>query len=87
MGSKAKMLLEAGAFADLGPKARRRLVFTRFDCLSLPQLAAKRGDFELLQILLDHGASIDSPAGFYSGGTCLQIAAGVSNIAIVRFFD
>lgn len=49
------------------------------------QAAVERGSPEMLRMLLQYGADVDGPAGYYCGATCLQLAVGSGNIGLVRF--
>jgi hypothetical protein len=49
------------------------------------QVAVQYGGPEMLPLLLEYGADMDYPAGYYCGATCLQLAAGAGNIGLVHF--
>lgn len=49
------------------------------------QLAVERSSPEMLQLLMQYGADVNHPAGYYRGATCLQLAAGAGMIGLVRF--
>lgn len=47
------------------------------------QCAVESHNPKMLQLLLDHGATVECPAGFRGGATCLQLAAGAGDIGLV----
>lgn len=47
------------------------------------QSAVESHNPKMLQLLLDHGATVECPAGFNGGATCLQLAAGAGDIGLV----
>lgn len=47
------------------------------------QSAVESHSPKMLQLLLDYGATVECPAGYYCGATCLQLATGAGDIGLV----
>lgn len=47
------------------------------------QSAVESHSPKMLQLLLDYGAIVGCPAGYYRGATCLQLATGAGDIGLV----
>ncbi|TPX15648.1 uncharacterized protein E0L32_004346 [Thyridium curvatum] len=48
------------------------------------QTAVEQGSVAMVEILIEHGANVDEPAGKVRGATALQLAAGAGRLALVR---